>query len=185
MISYFQELAAQFADPVKAIAQVLGLIPMVLGFFVFYFNDRRKTLAVKAACDMLFALHFFLLGQWTGGAVCVVNVFRGLAFSQRGKGKWSSNWFLPVLFCVLTVSGSLLGWTGIKSLLPMTGSVLAVIGYWCNDTKKLRRFNFMGISLWLIYAVITMSVSAIISNCVYLVSILRTEIVLKIREKAD
>ena len=185
MISYFQDLAAQFTDPVKAIAQLLGLIPMVLGFFVFYFNDRKKTLRVKTVCDTLFSLHFFLLGQWTGGAVCVVNAFRGLAFAQRGKGKWNSNWFLPVLFCVLTVGGSLLGWTGIKSLLPMTGSVLAVIGYWCNDTKKLRRFNFAGISLWLIYAVITMSVSAIISNCVYLVSILRTEIALKVGKYTD
>ena len=176
MIAYFQDLAAQFTDPVKAIAQILGLIPMVLGFVVFCFNDRKKTLAVKALCDGLFSLHFFMLGQWTGGVVCVVNVFRGIAFAQRGKGKWSSNLFLPVLFCLLTIGGSLMGWTGVKSLLPMTGSVLAVIGYWCNDTKLLRRFNFIGISLWLVYAVLAMSVPTIISNCIYLISIARTEI---------
>ena len=35
MTAYFQELAASFAHPVTAIAQILGFIPVFLGFFIF------------------------------------------------------------------------------------------------------------------------------------------------------
>ena len=183
MVAYFQNLAGQFTNPVTAIAQVMGFIPMILGFFVFYFNDRKKAIGIKAVCDGLFVAHFSLLNQWTGAAVCAVNVLRGLMFGQRGKNKYLSMLWVPMLICTLTVGGSLLGWTGLESLLPMVGSVLAVIGYWCNDTRLLRRFNFAGISLWLVYGFITLSVPTIIGNCVYLISIARTELTLLIEKR--
>lgn len=183
MASYLRDIAAQFGNPVTAIAQILGFIPMIMGFFVFYFNDRRKALAVKALCDTMFVGHFFMLNQWSGGFVCIVNALRGVFFSQRGRYKWSSTLLLPVVFCLLTIGGSLLGWAGVKSLLPMAGSCIAVIGYWCNEPKYLRRLNFVGISLWLIYGIITLSVPTIIGNCVYLTSIIRTETVLFFKER--
>ena len=188
MLAYFRDIAEQFTTPVTAIAQILGFIPVILGFFVFYVNDRKKTLAIKAVCDGLFVVHFFLLSQWTGGAVSIVNALRGVAFSQKGRYRWSSNLFLPILFCLLTIGGSVLGWTGIKSLLPMFGSCLAVVGYWCNEPGLLRKFNFAGISLWLIYGILTLSVPTIINNTVYLVSIARTEIAIllkKLKEKRN
>ena len=186
MTQYFQDLAHQFSHPVTAIAQVMGFIPMLLGFFVFYFNDRKKTLAIKAYCDTLFVIHFFMLGQLTGGMVCAVNILRSILFSQRGKRKYLSMWWVPTLICLLTVGGSLLSWAGPMSLLPMFGSAIAAIGYWCNDTRHLRKFNFVGVSLWLVYSVLAMSVSSIISNCISLSSIIRTEIALYLhKRKAD
>lgn len=185
MIAYFQDLAAQFRDPITAIAQIMGFIPMIMGFFVFYSNDRKKTLATKAVCDTLFVVHFFMLSQWTGGVVSIVNALRGVVFAQKGRYRWSSNWFLPILFCILTIGGSVLGWTGLKSLLPMAGSCIAVIGYWCNKPSHLRRFNFLGISLWLIYGIMTFSVPTMIGNSIYLISILRTEIAFLLKNRKE
>lgn len=185
MVSYFNNIAEQFTNPVTAIAQVLGFIPVILGFFVFYVTDRKKTLAVKAVCDGLFVVHFFMLGQWTGGMVSVVNALRGVAFSWKGRYRWSSNFFLPILFCLLTIGGSLLGWTGVKSLLPMFGSCIAVIGYWFSEPSMLRKFNFVGISLWLIYGILTLSVPTIINNTIYLISIARTEIVCMVNKHKE
>lgn len=174
MIAYFESLAAQFTNPVTAIAQCVGFVQMFLGFFVFRNISRRASISIKAVCDALAAIHFALLGQWTGCVVCGINVSRGLCFSQRGIRKWASGIYMPVIFCILTVGGSLLSWTGWESLLPMAGSCLAVIGYWCKDTGRLRLFNLGGISLWLIYSVITLSVSSILGNIVYICSILLT-----------
>jgi hypothetical protein len=185
MVSYFQNLAAQFTNPVTAIAQILGFIPMILGFFVFYFNNRKRALVVKTICDALFVVHFCLLSQWTGAVVSVVNTVRGVLFSQRGKNPYLSMLWVPFLICGLTVGGSLLSWSGPLSLLPMFGSCLAAIGYWCNDTRWMRKFNLVGISLWWVYAVLTMSVPSILNNTVYIVSILRTEIVLLLQKRKD
>lgn len=183
MTAYFQNLAGQFTNPVTAIAQILGFIPMILGFFVFYFNNRKRALAVKAVCDALFVAHFCLLGQWTGAVVCIVNVLRGLLFAQRGKNRYLSMAWVPILICVLTVGGSLLTWAGPLSLLPMLGSVIAAIGYWCSEPGDLRKFNFVGVGLWLVYSVITVSVPSIISNTVMIVSIIRTEAALLLHRR--
>ena len=177
MKAYLQQLTSDFRDPVTAGAQILGLVMMLVGFFVFCFRDRRKIIGAKAVCDLGFAIHFFLLGQWTGGAVCTVNIFRGLLFSQRGRCRWADSPVLPAIFLLLTVASSLLAWTGPISLLPMVGSCLALIGYWCTDTGRLRKLNFAGIGLWLIYSVIILSVSSAINNLIYLISIIRTEII--------
>ena len=176
MIEYFEEFARMFTQPRTAVAQILGFIPLILGFFVFYFRDRRKIIATKAGCDAMAASQYLLLFQWTGAAVCSVNVLRGIVFGQRGRRKWADSPVLPVIFLVLTVGSSLLTWTGPESLLPMFGSCLALLGYWCTDTGRLRKLNFAGITLWTIYSLITMTVFSVINNIVYLTSIIRTEI---------
>mgnify|MGYP003293961540 CR=1 FL=1 len=173
-MSYFYEVAQQFTNPVTAVAQIIGFGYMILGFFVFRNISRNASITIKAVCDALAAIHFALLGQWTGCIVCTINIGRGICFSQKGKKKWASALYIPILFILLTIGGSLLGWTGWESLLPMIGSCLAVVGYWCKDTKYLRLFNLAGISLWLVYGIITLSVSTIIGNVVYITSILIT-----------
>ena len=175
MSNYFQELAASFSHPVTAVAQCLGFVPMFLGFFMFRNVSRRATLAIKATSDFLSAIHFFLLGASTGCVICALNVGRGLCFAQKGRKAWASGIWMPVIFCILTAVGSILSWSSILSLLPLLGSCLAVIGYWCNEPQKLRRFNFAGIFLWLIYGIVTLSLSTIIGNAISLFSIIRTE----------
>ena len=185
VVAYFQELANQFTNPITAFAQIMGFIPMFLGFFVFYFNDRKKILIIKVICDSMFVAHFCLLNQWTGAAVCIVNVGRGLLFAQRDRKPVFDMLWVPVLICSLTIGGSLLTWAGPMSLLPMFGSVIAAIGYWCNSTAHLRKFNFVGIALWLVYSTITMSVPSMLNNVINLISIIRTEIALCLHKRKE
>ena len=175
-MNYFQELAAQFTHPVTATAQILGFIPVILGYFIFRYNNRIVSITIKAVSDFMSAVHFLLLGQVTGCAINCVNTVRGVCFAQKGRQKWASGIYMPILFCVFTVGCSLLSWNGLLSLLPMLGSCLAVIGYWCKDTSALRRFNFAGIFLWLIYGIFTFSVPTMVGNVISLFSIIKTEL---------
>ena len=45
---YFEGLAAQFQDPVTAIAQILGFLPIFLSYLVFHSNKRTTIIATKA-----------------------------------------------------------------------------------------------------------------------------------------
>lgn len=173
---YFQDLMAQFTHPITAIAQIIGFVSIGLGFFVFRYNNRVTSLSFKAGADFLSVIHFALLGQTTGAVVCGVNTVRGICFAQKGRYKWASGIWMPLIFGLATVVSSVIGWTGWESLLPMVGSCIVVMGYWSQDLSKMRVLNFIGIFLWLIYGVLAMSVSTMLSNVVYLVSIVLTEI---------
>lgn len=185
MTAYFQELAAQFQHPVTAVAQILGFVPVVLGFFIFRNVSRRASITLKAVSDLLSAVHFFLLGELTGCAINCVNTARGICFAQKGKHRWASGIWMPVSFCAATVVSSILGWTGVFSLLPMAGSCLAVIGYWCTQPRNLRRFNFAGIFLWLIYGIVAFSLPTIVGNTISLISIVKTELAVKNARSGD
>lgn len=176
MIQYFQGLVAQFAHPVTAIAQIVGFISMGLGFFVFRYNNRVTSITFKAGADFLSVIHFLLLGQATGAVVCGVNTVRDVCFAQKGRYQWASGIWMPAIFGVATVVSSALSWTGWESLLPMVGSCLVVAGYWCKELSNMRRLNFVGIFLWLIYSILTFSVPSMMSNIIYLISIILTEI---------
>ena len=175
MTGYFEELARQFTNPVTAIAQILGFVPLFLSWFIFRARTRTASITLKSISDGFSAVHFFMLGEWTGCVINCINTARGALFSQKGKRAWASGIYLPIGFCLVTVGFSLLSWAGPKSLLPMIGSCLAVIGYWQSNQKWLRRYNFAGIFLWLIYGIITFSVPTVVGNTISLTSITVSE----------
>lgn len=181
MQQMWNDLIAQFSNPVTAVAQIIGFIPMVLSYFVFHFNNRKAIITTKAISDLLWMIHFLMLGAYTGAFTNAVCAVRGFVFAQRGKKKWASGVIIPIVFCIFTLSVTLISWAGLKSLLPVIGSCLGIIGFWSNDPKNIRKFNLPALTLWFIYGVLTLSLSTIVCNVVSITSIIITEI--KVRKK--
>ncbi len=176
-----KDLIAQFSTTQTAIAQIIGFVPMVLSYFVFYFNNRKAIITTKAISDLLWMIHFLMLGAYSGALTNAVCAVRGVVFSQRGKKKWTSSIAVPIIFCIFTLSVTLVSWAGPKSLLPVVGSCLGILGFWCDDPKNIRKFNLPALVLWLIYGILTLSLSTIVCNVVSIVSIIITEI--KVRKE--
>ena len=169
-------LVAEFSDPRNAVAQCIGFIPLILSFFTFLSAKRRRIFAVKTATDLLWALHFFLLGEYVGGAINAVNTVRNVVFSQKGKKKWASHTAVFVLFCILIAAAALIRWKDWYSILPMLGSLLAATGFWCSSPRNIRKFNLPALSLWLIYGIIVGSISTVLCNLLSLTSLFIAEI---------
>lgn len=165
-------LKSEFSTPRNAFAQIMGILPLILTFFTFLYHDRKRTIATKATTDFLFAIHFFLLGETVGGCINLVGTVRDIVFAQKGKKKWASHIGIPILFCAFTVIVTLLRWEAWYNILPMIGSVLAVIGFWCSDVKNIRKFNVPATLLWLVYSIRIGSISNLISNIIAIGSLL-------------
>ena len=159
------------SDPMRFAGQLVGFIPLVIAFITFSLSKRKHILISKTISDLTSAIHFFLLGEIVGGAVCVVNTGRGVVFYNKGK-RWASGIYIPIVFCALTLLTTLLQWKGWYTLLPAIGSVLAVIGFWCNRPRLVKLFNLPAVSLWLVYSVITQSIAATLINVISIITIL-------------
>ena len=159
-------------DTRMLVAQLVGFIPLALALVTFALKRRGHIIISKTLSDLTSAVHFFLLGEVVGGAICIVNTARGIVFFNRGKTKWLSHILVPVVFSIITLATSWIRWEGVVSLLPTVGSVLAIIGFWCNDPKLLKLFNLPAVTLWLIYSIITGSISATLINIISIVTIL-------------
>lgn len=162
-------------DPIRMAAQILGLFPMVLAFFTYLFNDRRKVIGLKMMSDLLWAVHFLMLGEMAGCVINLINTVRNVIFSRKDRKKWASHISIPILFCGLSMAGTIAVWDGARSILPLLGSALAIVGFWCSKPKMMRRFILPGVFLWLVYGIVTYSVSTIICNVVSIVSMMIAE----------
>ena len=158
-------------------AQLIGFLSLGIGLFTFALSKRQHILITKLACDLTAAIHFFMLGAVVGGATCSVNTVRSIVFYYRGDKKWASSIASPIIIGIATLSCSIIGWQGASSLLPTCGSVLAIIGFWCNDPKLIKFFNLPAVTLWLIYNVITGSISSALSNGISIITIMASFII--------
>ena len=154
------------------VAQLVGFIPLLLALITFALSKRSHIIISKTASDLTSAVHFFLLGEVVGGAICIVNTARGIFFYHRGRRPWTSHILVPIIFSVITLATSLLRWEGAVSLLPTVGSVLAIVGFWCNNPHLLKAFNLPAVTLWLIYSIITGSISAVLINIISIITII-------------
>lgn len=162
----------KFDTPLHTTAQLIGFIPLILSFFVFRYNNRNKMIGFKAVSDLVSALHFFLLGEYTGGIINLINTARGFVFMNRVK---FNSFLVPTVFCIFTAVCSLMGGEGVKSILPAAGSCLAIAGFWSNKPENIRKFNIPAVSLWLVYGIIAGSLSTVVYNIISITSIVLTE----------
>lgn len=169
-LTYFKEL---FSTPRGAVAQSVGFCAMLLALFIYSFRERKKVLVTKLTSDIIWTLHYILLGQLTAAFINIVSTGRELVFYNRGSRKWASYPIWPAIFIALNVASTILSGGSFtpKILLPVTGSSVAVIGLWQNNMLKLRILNFVGVSMWFVYSLLIDSPFSVINNIFALTSI--------------
>ena len=155
---------------IEYIGQVVGLLPLGISIFVYLYNDRKKTLWFKLISDLLWTLHFILLGQWTGAVINAICILRGGLYLQKERWRWVASLWTPIGFLIVSAIGTLISANGWISLLPLIGSGLAVFGMWCTKPRVMRYFNMPAVTLWLIYGIAIRSWAVIISNSIFLVT---------------
>ena len=159
------------SEPRILIAQVIGFVPLILSFFVFLQKSRKSIIIFKGCSDLLWAAHFFVLGEYSGGLVNLVNTVRDVIFAYKGK-KRTGHIIIPIIFCIFTLLSTLPTFAGVKSIFAVVGSCVAVIGFWQTNVERLRIYNLAATILWLLYGLLTFSISAILCNLISIASIL-------------
>ncbi len=131
--------------------QGIGFLSMGLNFFIYIQKTRARVLIVKLICDSLTILQMFLLGGYSGMLVLIICIVRGIVFYNSVNHEWARKKFWVPLFVAVSFGTSALSWVGPASLLPSTGTALAIIGFGSTNPKLTRLFNIPGNGLWAIY----------------------------------
>ena len=152
------------------IAQIAGVLGTSMIFISFIARKRRTILLGKFTADILWMIHYLLIGAYSGAALNVLAIGRETVFYNKEK-KWASSRFWLYLILALTVTSCLLTWEGALSLLPMIGSCCAVVSYWCTNPLHIRLLAIPAQSLWMIYGGLHGSVPTIVSNIIAMTAI--------------
>lgn len=153
----------------ELIGQSIGFLAIVASVLIYQQTNRNRLLICKAVSDVLWILHFFLLGAYTGAVVTCIALGREVLFfkssPQDKKGKW-------ILFAFMGIStlSTILTWKSIFSILALFGSLISIVSFWVGNPKLSRILAFPVSVCMLIYGVSNGSVAALINEVLVLTS---------------
>lgn len=151
--------------------QVVGIAAMFFSVFSFQMNKHKQIMMMQIAATALFGVQYFLLGAYTGMAMDIVGVIRGIVFYNRDKRWASSNIWIVVFMVIFAVSG-LFTWQGKESLLMILAMMLNTVSFSCTKPKLVRSTILLSSPMILIYNILTGSIGGIINEiCVEISSV--------------
>lgn len=157
------------------LGNIIGYIAIAENLFIFLSVRRERVLIFKLISDVLWALNMAFLSvdnraNLTGAILNVIGIFREIVFYNRLDKNWAKHKFWLFFFIGVTLISPIVSWNGAISLLPAFGSIFAVILFYSKNTDHMRYLSFLAQGLWLVYASVILSVPAIISNAIMILS---------------
>lgn len=146
----------------------IGYAAGAIGISSFLFATKKNFLFFRLTTDILFALHYFLIGALSGAYLSVVYaaaVSLGLVKSSISS---SHEHILRIVLCLISGALVYLSYEGTQDLLILIASWVSfyMFGMQCN--LKLRWTALLIVNpLWLIYAFLAASTPAVITLVFY------------------
>lgn len=122
----------------KYFAQFVGFAGVAINLLIYQQKSQKRILFFKSISDIVWALHYMLLGAFSGAAVAGVGLMRETVFifSKKHRKKWL------VLFMLITSVSIYFTWKNWYSIFPAIASFLSVISFWQKSPKRTRLFAF-------------------------------------------
>ena len=121
----------------KLISEILGFIGVGLNAVVYQQKKRNRLLVFKLISDVVWMLHYGLMGNYSGAAVATIGIARESTFLVTDKKGIDRRPFLLV-FLGCACFSVWLTWGGWFSVLPATASFLSVISFWQQKPRVSR-----------------------------------------------
>ena len=153
------------------IIQAIGIVAMGLAIFSFQSKESKGVLYLQVGSSTAWAIHFLLLGAYTGAILNAIAIVRNLLFSFKRYRFFASKWWIAVFSVIFTVV-AVLTWEGWLSILPLVGMVTSSFAFFMKDANKLRYLYFLSSPPWLIYDAISKSIGGTITEAFCMISII-------------
>lgn len=157
---------------IKFLAQIFGFVGAAVLWASFQCKDTKRLFLLQFIASMIFSLHFFLLGAYTGMILNIIAVLRSLLL-YHGNKKWASHPIAMVTVMLMFALSGVFTWDGWISLLPTVSMVFGTMFMWSRNGKSLRLALLLLISpCWLIYNFAMGSISGVLTEMVNIISVI-------------
>lgn len=153
------------------LAQILGFVGMA---FIMVGMQQKKyghIVVCENINNALCALHYILLGGYTGMCICFASCITNTVYWYRNK-KGKSNFVYQIVFGILFVLLSLFSWHSIYSVFILIAKLISSVSLGINNPRIIRRLKLISFPCWLIYDIHIGSLSGIVGDVMSIVSVL-------------
>lgn len=151
------------------VGKIVGYVAIVASMLIYQQKTRNNLLICKAVTDVLWIIHYFLLGGYTGAIVTCVALVREVVFFRSDRRDKNSKRILVIFLCI-SVLCTALTWGGIFSIFAILGSMLSIVSFWVGEPKVSRIMAFPISGCMLIYGVSNGSMAVLINEVLVMAS---------------
>lgn len=144
--------------------QIIGVIAWLFLGISYYRKNTDRILAFQVIANVLFCLHYLLLGAYSGLVICSFELIRDFAYYKTDK---DDNIFIGSV--IVYIICSIVTYTSILDLFPYFASLLD--GYFLTKNKKIVVIGaIITYTLWFIYDMYVLSYSGAITDAIIIIS---------------
>ena len=125
--------------------QLIGIIAWLLIVFSYYRKNTDKILYFQIISTILWCIHYFLLGAYSGLFICAFEVIRDSLYYKTDKDDYIFLGSIPIYILYGIIS-----YSGIVELLPIFSSTID--GFTLTKKKKIVVIGaVISYTIWVIY----------------------------------
>lgn len=121
----------------QILAQIFGLVGITVFLLCFQFKEMKTARKIKMAVDIIWAIHYFLLGGYSAFAINVICFFREIVFINSDKKFFSGKIWLYI-FILFNLTSAIVTWKNLFSILPAITACIATYSFWQKNIKRAR-----------------------------------------------
>ena len=168
----------------QLIAQLLGFLGTIIIVVGMQQKKYKHIVICKIGNEFLSAIHYLLLGGYTGMlanfASCLTN---GCYYFRIKKGK--STLPFQIVFATMFVIIGALSWHGPISILVVLAKLISSVALGIKNPRVIRILNLISNPCWLAYNIYVGSIAGIITDSLVIISVLIAVIRLDIFSKKE
>ena len=150
-------------------ANIFGFFGICSTAVIYQQKSRRSLLVSKLVSDVIWFLHYFLLGAYSGAAIAFIGALREIVFVNKSK-KWATSPLWLPIFILISVVCTVLTWKNIFTSFTLIASCLSIIGFFIGKPKFSRILSFPISACMLTYDIASKSIAGVINEIFALTS---------------
>ncbi len=155
----------------EIIGQIVGFVAIAVAFISFQAKRRASILIIQSVANVIWAIHFFMIGSFAGAVVNAYCVVRNLIYAQKDRWRWVGSWITPAAVAIGAVTISVISANSWIDYLLLPSTIVSSLAFYLNDEKKIRAFSIFVAASWLVYNIIEFSISGMCAELFNLTSI--------------
>lgn len=162
------------------LAQIIGFVGTIIIVIGMQQKKYDRIVFCKISNEFISAIHYFLLGGYTGMLINFASCFTNGVYWYRNK-KEKSTLIFQIIFGIMFVVIGALSWHGPISIFVVAAKLISSVSLGINNPRIIRILNLISNPCWLIYNIYMGSIPGIISDMLVISSVLIAVIRLDIK----
>lgn len=152
------------------IAQLFGLIGLILLMCSIQSNKKRNVLVFQILANLFFGIQYIMLNTLAAAMMNFIAIIRGsIYYLYAKKDKKVPSEVLVLLFTIIVTISAFTA-TNMLSILPAIATLMHTYGTWQDSLKKYRIIIIVAATSWLIFNISVGAYVSIISSILELIS---------------